>query len=300
MSLLKEPWSQDVRVGTSIALRAMSVHEGIARPAPNRPGHRARLVVYPMHDAARDDRSALVTFRTWEEADAGAPGHPDLVDEDSEDVREWQRVAAALSRELELARAGLQITSEELETSNEELQSVNEEMQSTNEELQSTNEELQSTNEELETSSEELQSTNEELSTVNDELQVNSRLLAATVQRQRSILDNVVTPMIVVDPRLRIVDASLSALAAFGLPQDLPEPHLSGCALPDGFPPLQRLVGEVLQSRARRTVQVRSDALSATLSIAPYDGPRRGAAGGDRAAGRQHRRAASRPSPSSS
>ena len=271
-SLLAEPWSQDVRIGTSIALRGMAVHEGIARPTPNRPGYLTKVIVYPMNDAATDERIALVAFRSGEDASPAADVPPADVD-DSEDVREWKRLVASLSAELELARANLKITSEELETANEELQSTNEEMQSTNEEMQSTNEELQSTNEELETSSEELQSTNEELSTVNDELQVNSRLLSSINQRQRSILDNVVTPMVVVDRRLRVVDASLSAAAAFGVPDDLTEPHLSSCAAPDGFPPLERLVAEALETRTRRDVQGRADALSATLSIAPYRAP---------------------------
>ena len=271
-SLLAEPWSQDVRIGTSIALRGMAVHEGIARPTPNRPGYRTKVIVYPMNDAVTDERIALVAFRSGEDATPAAGVAPADID-DPEDVREWKRLVASLKGELELARANLGVTSEELETANEELQSANEEMQSTNEEMQSTNEELQSTNEELETSSEELQSTNEELSTVNDELQVNSRLLSSINLRQRSILDNVVTPMVVVDRRLRVVDASLSAGAAFGVPDDPTEPHLSSCTAPEGFPPLEGLVAEALETRTRRDVQGRADALSATLSIAPYRAP---------------------------
>ena len=269
MSLLREPWSQDVRIGASVALRNMSVHEGVARPTPHRPGHLSRVTAYPMHDAIKDEKTALVVFRTWhdardaEDADGG----------DGDGASNDAGALGALARELELARANLQITSEQLETSNEELQSINEEMQSTNEELQSTNEELQSTNEELETSSEELQSTNEELSTVNDELQVSSQLLAATVQRQRSILDNVVTPMIVVDTRLAVVDASLSSAATFGVPDDVAEPPLSRCRPAPGLPPLERLVGDALESRSRRTAQVEADGVSATLSVAPYHGP---------------------------
>ena len=250
-SLLREPWSQDVRLGTSAALRSMTVHEGVTRDAPNRPGHRARLVVYPMHDDVRDERLALAAFRTWEEQ---APVAPDVVLEadDTDDVQELKRLVAGLGRELELARTNLGTTSEELETANEE---------------------MQSTNEELEPSSKKLQSADEEPSTVNDELQVNARLLATVDQRQRSILDNVATPMIVVDRRLRVVDASLSAVDAFGVPQDLAEPPLSVCAAPHGFPSLERLVGEVLAARARRDVQARTDTLSATLLLAPYSAP---------------------------
>ena len=267
-SLLREPWSQDVRVGVPVALRSMSVYEGMVRPAPHAPGRRSRVTVYPMEDKVRNEKLAVAVFRTWEER---LPDVAALVEDETPD--HWTRAMATLAQELELARANLQITSEQLETANEELQSANEEMQAANEELQSANEELQSTNEELETSSEELQSTNEELSTVNDEMRINASLLARTNRRQRSILDNVLTPMVVVDESMRIVDAGPSAVEAFGIPPDRREPHLSECRPPEGFPPLERFVSESIERGAKRTAQIQTETISAVLSAAPYWSP---------------------------
>lgn len=78
-----------------------------------------------------------------------------------------------LERELDATRKELQSAIRDLELSNEEQAAINEEAMSVNEEFQSTNEELM-------TSKEELQALNEELTALNSELQ-------ETLDRQRSM-----------------------------------------------------------------------------------------------------------------
>ena len=257
-SLLREPWSQDVRVAVPAVLRSRTVYEGLTRQDPGDPSRRNRIVIYPMDDAAGEGQVALVVFRSWtEESRDIEPG--------TDAAAPWAETVRELTRELDIARGNLQVTVEELETANEELQALNEE-------FQSSNEELQSTNEELETSSEELQSTNEELSTVNEEMNVNAQQLRAVNASQRSILDNVQTPMIVVDQRLYVVDASLSARDWFDLPADVEAPHLSSCRLPTGFPPIGALVDEAIERGETLVRQVVLERSSVTLSAAPYYG----------------------------
>ena len=260
-SLLREPWAQDIRIAVPAVIRTGTLYEGVTRIDAADPGRRDRLLVYPMSDEVQNRRMALVVFRSWREAPPAEP----CADEAEEGNAFWQVRVAELTRDLEIAKNNLQTTVEELETSNEELQSVNEE-------LQSSNEELQSTNEELETSGEELQSTNEELSTVNEELSVNAQRLQSVIESQRSILDNVLTPMIVLDRRLCVVDASLSAAECFRLPPDIVEPHLSRCLLPSGFPDLEEVVGDALSRQDTLVRQVNAATVNATLSVAPYYG----------------------------
>ena len=83
---------------------------------------------------------------------------------------------AELERELEAARADLQVSIQSEETSAQEQKAINEEALSVNEEFQSTNEELL-------TSKEELQSLNEELNALNSQLQ-------ETLDRQRLTSDD--------------------------------------------------------------------------------------------------------------
>ena len=113
--------------------------------------------------------------------------------------------------------------------------------------MQSTNEELQATNEELETSNEELQSTNEELITVNEELQVNSTELAERTSELVSVLESAPAAILVVDCALQVSQATNSAIKMFKLPLPLSRPHISQCALPDGFPSLAPICNEALQ-----------------------------------------------------
>ncbi len=263
MSLLLEPWCQDVRVAVPGVLRNMQVYEGLTRKNPNRANEHSRIVIYPIEDKVRTEKYALVVFKVWEEENSAldlASIEAEASDEASSRLRQ---TINELSQELQIAKNNLQTTVEELETSNEELQAVNEE-------LQSSNEELQSTNEELETSNEELQSTNEELSTVNEELQVNAQQLNTVNQSLRSILDNVISPMLVLDKDMYIVDASMSAENSFGIPQDIVQPHISRCVLPRGFPDLNALSRKALQQGTRISEQISTTEVDATLVVSPY------------------------------
>ena len=103
----------------------------------------------------------------------------------------------ALERELDSAKAHLQIVLERHQMASEELKS-------SNEELQSLNEELQSSNEEMETSKEEMQSINEELVTVNSELHAKIEMLSSIQNDMKNFLDNVTTGAIFLDPSLTI------------------------------------------------------------------------------------------------
>ncbi len=118
-----------------------------------------------------------------------------------------------LEEQLSANREHLHTVIEELETSNEELQSLNEEMQSSNEELQSSNEEL-------ETANEELQSANEELTTVNDELESKTHELIGLNSALLNIKNSLSFPLIVVDPRGRVILLNAGANQMFRLPEE--------------------------------------------------------------------------------
>lgn len=263
MSLLLEPWCQDVRVAVPGVLRHMQVYEGLTRTNPKKGNEHSKIVIYPIEDKVRAEKYALVVFRVWEEADSTVDIESLEAEATDEASSRWRQTINELSQELQIAKNNLQTTVEELETSNEELQAVNEE-------LQSSNEELQSTNEELETSNEELQSTNEELSTVNEELQVNAQQLNTVNQSLRSILDNVISPMLVLDKDMYIVDASMAAEACFGIPQDIVQPHISRCVLPPGFPDVNALSRKALQQGNRISEQITTTEADATLVVSPY------------------------------
>lgn len=256
MTLLNEPYRQDIRAAVPGTIRKKTVYKGIARVIDGDPSQRERIMIYPVDMGPDDETRALVVFHTWtEKLD---------VDEMAEPMpREWRGQVDELSRELEIARTNLQQTVEELETSNEELQALNEE-------LQSSNEELQSTNEELETSNEELQSTNEELTTVNEELQVSSQQLKVAIQNLSSILDNVGVPMLVVDRDLNITHTSRASADIFGVSPDLVLPHVSRCRMPPEYPNLVGMVSEALDVGRRIDAEVVGENLSATLSVVPH------------------------------
>ena len=110
-------------------------------------------------------------------------------------VAEVPRVAE-LERELEATRAELQGAIRSLEISGEEQKAINEEALSVNEEYQSTNEELL-------TSKEELQSLNEELTALNSQLQ-------ETLERQRTISNDLQNVLYSTDVATLFLDASLN------------------------------------------------------------------------------------------
>ncbi|XHE53417.1 PAS domain S-box protein [Phaeobacter sp. BS23] len=168
-----------------------------------------------------------------------------------------------LENEVATTREALQQTIEELETSNEELQSLNEE-------LQSTNEELQATNEELETSNEELQSTNEELITVNEELQVTASELSGRTGELISVLESTPLAIVVADSALQITQATLAATRMFNIRRPISSPHISQCALPEGFPILAPICSEALRLGQTVTEEFTSKGTRIRLTCSPY------------------------------
>ncbi|MFD1157046.1 PAS domain-containing protein, partial [Roseovarius aestuarii] len=191
--------------------------------------------------------------------------HKTLVESDLKDLEDSVVVERMRYLESEVAstREALQQTIEELETSNEELQSLNEE-------LQSTNEELQASNEELETSNEELQSTNEELITVNEELQVTASELIGRTGELTSVLESTPLAIIVVDSAFQIIQATKPAIEIFDIRRPLGSPHISQCALPEGYPSLAPICSEALQMG--ETIEREFDAGDSRikLSCSPY------------------------------
>lgn len=257
MSLLREPYRQDVRMAIPAAIRNKSHVKGASRQDETNPELRRRINVYPIDSGADEEMVMLVVFNEWHEALAGEDEVP------NSSTAGYRQQIDELTEELTIARSNLQQTVEELETSNEELQALNEE-------LQSSNEELQSTNEELETSNEELQSTNEELSTVNEELQVNSQQLNEINESLNSILENITVPMIVVDRGLNITNMSKYAESVFGISGDLSMPHVSRCRLPPGYPNLTDALTSAMAAGERLDLTIKHDDVSAILTVAPH------------------------------
>jgi two-component system CheB/CheR fusion protein len=107
-------------------------------------------------------------------------------------TRRTQRVSE-LEKELEATTAELESALRDLETSSEEHRAIHEEALSVNEEFQSTNEELL-------TSKEELQSLNEELTALNSQLQ-------ETLERQRTMSDDLQNVLYSTDVATLFLDA---------------------------------------------------------------------------------------------
>lgn len=252
LAMLTAPLGQEARTLVTLALRSGQRRQGAPHRLSAFPGETLRLEVFPLTRPGEDERLSLVAFtRQPEPAASAAPPRPE--------GDEWLET---VERELATTREALQQTIEALETSNEELQSANEE-------LQSTNEELQATNEELETSNEELQSSNEELVTVNEELQISSAELATTNEELSTILQNVAAPLLIIDSALQITKASREAIALFRLEPPLDTPHLSQCAIPEGFPPLVEIANEALQLGRATTREFAAGGAFHTLRCAP-------------------------------
>lgn len=256
LSILKPPLAQEARTLVGVALRSGVRREGAAHRMFADPDETLRLEAVPLARGGEQERLAILVFARRTEP---APPRPA-----SAEGGEWLET---VERELASTRQALEQTIEALETSNEELQSANEE-------LQSTNEELQATNEELETANEELQSSNEELVTVNEELQISSAELATTNEELNTVLQNVAAPLLIVDSALQVTKASRDAVLLFGLAPPLETPHLSQCALPEGFPPLVEIANEALQYGRTVTREFTSGGLFHLLRCAPVSTPR--------------------------
>ena len=236
LDLLRSPLREEARSLITIALKNGEYRAGVRHLLAEKDDEEIRLDVYPVVAKDINERAALVVF-TPVKVDKSTLVAADIKDLDEGVVAERIRY---LESEVASTREALQQTIEELETSNEELQSLNEE-------LQSTNEELQASNEELETSNEELQSTNEELITVNEELQVTASELIGRTGELTSVLESTPLAIIVVDSAFQIIQATKSAIEIFDIRRPLGSPHISQCALPEGFPSLAPICSEALQ-----------------------------------------------------
>ena len=260
LDLLRSPFREEARSLITISLKSGSHRSGVRHLLAETDEEEVRLDVYPIVAADISERAALVVFslvkvdRSRQVALKGATaGDNKFV---SERIRE-------LESEIASTREALQQTIEELETSNEELQSLNEE-------LQSTNEELQATNEELETSNEELQSTNEELITVNEELQVTASELSGRTGELTSVLESTPLAIIVLDSALQLSQATRSAAELFQISRPQSNPHVSQCALPEGYPALAPICSEALRLGQMTTHEFTSQGTRVMLSCSPY------------------------------
>ena len=259
LDLLRSPLREEARSLITIALKNAEHRAGVRHLLAEKDDEEIRLDVFPIVARDINERAALVVFTPVKVT------KKTLVESDLKDLEDSVVVERMRYLESEVAstREALQQTIEELETSNEELQSLNEE-------LQSTNEELQASNEELETSNEELQSTNEELITVNEELQVTASELIGRTGELTSVLESTPLAIIVVDSAFQIIQATKPAIEIFDIRRPLGSPHISQCALPEGYPSLAPICSEALQMG--ETIEREFDAGDSRikLSCSPY------------------------------
>ncbi|MBF0355273.1 MAG: response regulator [Alphaproteobacteria bacterium] len=125
------------------------------------------ITVQPVPSDGEDLLLVCFIDQPKKEAKRFAPATP----EESSRVTELENELKATKAELRLITRDLEISSEEQKAINEEALSVNEEFQSTNEELLASKEELQSLNEELTALNSQLQETLERQRTLSNDLQ---------------------------------------------------------------------------------------------------------------------------------
>ena len=259
LAMLKPPMAQEARTLVTLALKNGEARKGLNHDMPGDPLWEVQLSAYPLDKAKASDGMVLLTLSRWAKSteDALTVRPPALSSSEAKTYIE------RLEREVESTREAFQRTVEQLEAANRELQMLNQE-------LQSTNEELQATNEELETSNEELQSTNEELVTVNEEFQVNASELSALTDELASILENIGTPVLVVDTALQVSHASRDAVKIFNLSTPFDRPHVSQLAIPSGMPALPEICNEALRLGQTITRQISADDIAYNLFCTPY------------------------------
>lgn len=119
------------------------------------------------------------------------------------------------SEETRRLKHQLLVTKQDLDSVISELENSNAQLQSLNEDTLAVNEELQATNEELETTNEELQATNEELTTVNDELLAKTVELTTINSELKSLIENLVEAVIVIDQKFDILNYNQKARQYF-------------------------------------------------------------------------------------
>jgi two-component system CheB/CheR fusion protein len=147
---------------------------------------------------------------------------------------------------------------EELHRLRNEQVCAGEELQAANEEIQSTNEELQSTNEELESAKEELQSTNEELTSINAGMADKLSVLAAENDEVCAMFSAMGIPVVLLSPELRIRRFSQAAAPLLNVIEgDIGRPFSHVRPTLD-LPDIERVCGEVLDSRVSHTFESRS------------------------------------------
>ena len=259
VGMLRDPLGQEARTLITLAIKNGDARRGRVHHEFFGPDRAAQLTAYPVAANRADDSLALIVFGEVEAQQTPRP--VDL--KGSSDISDMTVYIEKLESEIDATREALQQTVEQLETSNEELQSLNEE-------LQSANEELQATNEELETSNEELQSTNEELVTVNEELQVNSADLATLTEELEAVLENIGTPVIIVDTALQIRRSSAEANTLFRIDEKFEGLHLSQISLPNEWPDLTDVGTEVMQRGRSVSLDFVSDQIEYALRCAPF------------------------------
>lgn len=259
IDLLRRPLREEARSLITIALKNGKRRSGVRHLLAEDDSNQVMLEVYPIVAKEINERAALLVFKPIETE----PESKRLKTVSAGDSTETSQRINALENEVATTREALQQTIEELETSNEELQSLNEE-------LQSTNEELQATNEELETSNEELQSTNEELITVNEELQITSSELMGRTSELASVLQNSPLAMLVTDNALQVTQCTDSAAKLFDLAMPIVSPHISQCALPEGYPALSATCSECLRLGEIMSHEFSHRGARVLLTCSPY------------------------------
>ena len=258
-SWIKKPWSQDIRVAVPGVFRKRKSYNGLTRTDAKDKSLVSRVQIYPLDDGAHAQRLALVTFKLWAKTSVTA-GESASCDREIT----LERTVEEPTHELEISKTILQTTIEELETSKEQLQVLNEELQSNNEELLSTNQELKKSNEEL-------QLTNKELITEKKELQVNVQQLNSINQSMISVLENMQTPLLVVDKNLIIINASKSAAEEFKIDLLLAAPSIFNCEIPEGMPEIAPITMDVLASGKRNEVAFERGFMCQSISVTPFN-----------------------------
>jgi two-component system CheB/CheR fusion protein len=172
--------------------------------------------------------------------------------------------AAALTKELHIAR-------EELQASHSEMLASQQELTAAIREMQSTNEELQSTNEELTTSKEEVQSMNEELQTVNHELQAKLDELALASTDMSNLLNSTSIATLFLDRNLLVRRFTTQTAKVINLiPGDIGRP-ITDIVSALNFKEMAEDVREVLRTLVIRQREVASrDGRWFDVRILPY------------------------------
>ncbi|MBI5440628.1 MAG: PAS domain-containing protein [Deltaproteobacteria bacterium] len=242
---LRTALGRAVRQGVRVKQQPLNVR-GKAR------GEGVRIEVVPFRVPPSEEKFYLVLFDSPSGASvstASASGKGGSAAKKAERLPQEDAAVVRLRDELAATRESLKRVFETQEATNEQLRTANEE-------ITSANEELQVTNEELETAKEELQSTNEELTLLNDELESRNDQLGQVNNDLQNLLTSADTPIVILDPDLRIRRFTYLAERSLHLiPGDRGRP-ITDIALPMSIPGLPDLVREVIEGLVPRVIEV--------------------------------------------